>query len=480
MNRRPRFGRAPLDAEALLAALPQPMALVDAQGQTLSANAAFRAALGTTRSWRSGAPAADILPLAADVLATALAARAEVRVAFGEGRHLRILPLAEAGAVLCIEAPPTRTEAPRLEILGRLAGGIAHDFNNLLSLILGAVALARRTQLPAAVGAELDAIEAAADRGAGLVRQLLAFARQQVMEPRVVLLNEAVRQLAGLLPRLLGPGVTIDLALEEPSRRVRVDPLQLDQVVLNLAVNASEAMGGKGRLRIATGRRLVLRPEPGSDLPPGRWAVLEVADNGPGMTAEAARRLFEPFFTTKLASGGTGLGLATVQGIVEQSGGRIELRTSPGRGATFRIYLPRHDGPEDTPEEEPQRPAQPQRGLVLFVEDEPALARLGRFALEQAGHEVLTAEDGETALSLLEAGARPALIVSDVAMPGLDGLGLARAARLRWPDLPVLLLSGYAASAVSVDLRAEKLRFLSKPYTPEVLCRAVASALAEG
>ncbi|MBY0337460.1 MAG: response regulator, partial [Acetobacteraceae bacterium] len=426
----------------------------------------------------------EALPEAGAALAAALGGGAAAPVPLGR-LVLHATPLDGMGAVLRL-VPKAAPEAPRFELIGRLAGGIAHDFNNLLAVMLGAVGAARVADTPDAAARELATVETACERGAGLVRQLLAFARQQVLAPRVIVLDKAVADLALLLPRLLGDGIRLELALEGAGRQVRVDPSQLDQVLLNLAVNARDAMGGAGTLRIATGRRLLLREEDG--LPPGRYAVLEVADDGPGIAPEVAARLFEPFFTTKLESGGTGLGLATVQGIVMQSGGRIEVETAPGQGTRFRILLPRHDAADaaatpaapkvSAPEPPAEAVAAP--GPVLLVEDEPALMRLGRFALGRAGHEAVGAEDGSAALELIEGGLRPAVLVTDVAMPGLDGLALARAARRALPDLPVVLLSGYSASSVGADLAGERLLFLPKPFTPEALCDVVSRALEKG
>ena len=194
--------------------------------------------------------------------------------------------------------------------------------------------------MPAAAAADLALVEDAARRGAALVRQLLAFARQQQLQPRVLALNEAITAIAPLLRRLLGEAVRLDLALE-PGRWVKADPTQLDQVILNLAVNARDAMPQGGTLRIATGHRVVLRPDGEGTLPPGRWVVLEVGDTGGGIPPEVLPRLFEPFFTTRLEKGGTGLGLATVQGIVAQSGGHITVESRVGEGTIFRIHLPR-------------------------------------------------------------------------------------------------------------------------------------------
>lgn len=468
--------------ETLLAALPQPAALLDAAGRVLAVNAPFRAAVGGPLPWRSGEAAADLLPEIAPALGEALAGRAGRVVLARSGLTLAAVPCGEG--VLLALAPQQDTAAERLSILGRLAGGIAHDFNNLLSVILGAAGAARAADPPPEILREILAIEAAAEGGAALVRQLLAFARQQVMAPRRVALNATVREFAALAPRLLGPGIRVEMALEEPSREVVVDPVQWSRVLLNLAVNARDAMGGEGRLRLSTGRRLVLAGEviAGEMLPPGRYAVVEVADTGPGIPPEILPRIFEPFFTTKLEQGGTGLGLATVQGIVGQFGGRIEVECPPEGGTVFRILLPRAEGtpdPAPSPPEQAPAPAPP-RGAVLLVDDEPALLRVAAFGLRQAGHEVVTAEDAEAALAALQDGLAPALLVTDVAMPGRDGVALARAARALQPGLPVLLLSGYSAASVAGAPEREGFRFLAKPFTLEALRAAVEEAMAGG
>ncbi|WP_424813860.1 ATP-binding protein [Roseococcus sp. YIM B11640] len=450
--------------EALIAALPQPAALLDAQGRLIAANGGLRARIGGAVLLRAGDDAALLMPEASGAIAAIRGGEAEALAASALGRF-RALRAAE-GVLLLLEPPE---ETSRLEMLGRLAGGVAHDFNNLLGAVLGAAAALRG--IPAAEE-EVDIIESAALRGRDLVRQLLAFARQQVMAPRSIDLNASIRALAPLLARLLGNGVRIELALEEPSRRIRVDPGQWDQVLMNLAVNARDAMGGQGRLRFVTGRRLVLE---GATPRPGRYALVEVTDEGPGIPPEILPRIFEPFVSSRIEKGGTGLGLATVQGIVGQSGGHIEVESLPGQGATFRILMPRDEGPEEAPRPAPT-PAMG-FGTVLLVDDEPALLRVAGLGLKQAGIPVETAADGEEALERIEAGFRPALLATDVALPGMDGLALARAARAVMPGLPVLLLSGYAASTVGADLAAENLAFASKPYTPAELRAAVLAAM---
>ncbi|WP_237216647.1 ATP-binding protein, partial [Falsiroseomonas oryziterrae] len=384
----------------------------------------------------------------------------------GGGALLRVVSRAAA------DDAQRNAAAARLQSVGALAGGIAHDFNNLLAAVTASAETALARDPGSAAAPELLQVLDSAARGAALVRQLLAFARQQALQPRVVELNEAVTGIAGLLQRLLGRHVRLSVELEEPGRRVRIDPTQLDQVIMNLALNARDAMPGGGRLRIATGHAVVLQPEPigQEELAPGRYVLLEVADTGGGIPPALLPRIFDPFFTTKREQGGTGLGLSTVHGIVRQSGGFIAADSRPGEGTTFRIWLPRHDGPSEAPvAHDPVQPqAPPERrasGPVLLVEDEPPLLRLAAEALRRAGFEVIAAGAAEEALDLVESGgARPAALVSDVVMPGLDGFALAARLRAGDPDLPVLLVSGYAEAALGRDLAAERLRLLAKPY----------------
>lgn len=461
--------------EALLAALPQAAALLDGAGALVAANEAFRRGLGSLRPWRVGEAFALRLPEAEGPIAAALAGQPG-QMALPRGGLLSLRP-APPGALL-LWSPPGGEEPERLALVGRLAGGVAHDFNNLLGIILGAAAALRPLAHPPAAAEELAAIEAAAERGAALVRQMLAFARQQVLAPRRVALNETVRDCVALLPRLLGPGIRVEVDLEEPARHVRVDPNEWSRVLINLAVNARDAMQGQGRLRFSTGRQLLLGGEPeGAGLPPGRYLTLEVADDGPGIAPELLPRIFEPFFTTKIEAGGTGLGLATVQGIVGQFGGRIAARCPPGGGTVFRILLPRDDAAEPATPPPPLMPVPAPQGPILLVDDERVLLRVASLALRQAGHEVIACEDAEEALERLREGMRPALLVTDVAMPGMDGVGLARAAREVMPALPVLLLSGYSAATATSDPAREGFGFLAKPYTPETLRAAVDSAL---
>jgi len=490
----------------LFEAAPDGMALLDGEGRILFANPMLDRMAGPIRPPRRGQPAVELVaPAGREALAARLAAAGAA-----ERPPLLLAPADPSApedaewAVQCHRLPASawdtpilllrvtdRTEqrraaarlagAARLETVGRLAGGIAHDFNNLLAAILGSAEAMRATGLGPEATEDLTAIEDAARRGVALVRQLLAFARQQRLQPRPLDLNAAVRGIAPLLQRLMGARVRIELALEEPGRPVRVDPAQLDQVLLNLATNAREAMPDGGTLRIATGQAVVLRPEgegPAS-LPPGRYVVLEVSDTGTGIPPEALPRLFEPFFTTRPDRGGTGLGLATVQGIVAQSGGHIGVTSRLGEGTTFRIHLPRYEGEAPAMPAQPPSPAPAVSGplRLLLVEDEAPLRRLAERLLSRAGYAVTAADSAEAALESLEGGEEPAILVSDVAMPGADGLSLARTLRARWPGLPVLLLSGYAEVTLGADLEAEGMRLLAKPFAPAELMAAVAETV---
>jgi two-component system cell cycle sensor histidine kinase/response regulator CckA len=501
-----RGGSAGEAFRLLFAAASEGMALLDADGAILIANPALGRLAGPAVALRPGLAAALlVIPVERPALTAQL-----VQVQAGQATEplagTPADPTAPADACweLSVEALPAGAGAPlllrvvdrtaarraearlasagRLETIGRLAGGIAHDFNNLLAVILGGAGAIRAGDLSPAQAADMATVEDAARRGAALVAQLLAFARQQRLQPCILELNAAVAGIAPLLRRLLGEGIALELRLEEPGRRVRVDPGQLDQVILNLAANAREAMPDGGRLRIATGHAVVLRPEgegPGA-LPPGRYAVLEVADTGSGIPPEVLPRLFEPFFTTRPEKGGTGLGLATVHGIIAQSGGHIGVTSQAGEGTCFRIHLPRQDAPAALPAAPaPLAPAPVALGdrPVLLVEDEASLARLAERLLQRAGHAVAVADCAESALERIEAGMVPAALVSDVAMPGMDGLALARALRQRWPGLPVVLLSGYAESALGQDFVEEGFRFLAKPYAAQELLHMLEGAM---
>jgi PAS domain S-box-containing protein len=397
-----------------------------------------------------------------------------------QGRPLRI-----TGA--CVDVTERRRiearllEAQKMEAIGRLSGGVAHDFNNLLTVILGNAELLAAA-LPAG-GGEVDLlreIRDASERAADLTRQLLAFSRSQVMAPRIVSLNDAVASMEPMLRRILGPEVVLETALSPAAGEVRVDPLQLEQVVANLAVNARDAMPRGGRLLLETqpveiGREA--RSEP-AGIPPGRYEVLAIRDSGVGMTAEMRARIFEPFYTSKSLAKGSGLGLSSVLGIVEQSGGAIDVETEVGAGSCFRIYLPSAAGAEIAS----RAGAEPCRAApetILMVEDEDGVRNVARRALESRGYRVLVAADGREARALAE-DAAPAidLLITDLVMPGMGGHELANLLRASRPGLRVLFISGYVDDQlVRRDLEEEGTAFLAKPFSLDQLAARVRAVL---
>ncbi len=373
-------------------------------------------------------------------------------------------------------------KSQRLEAVGTLAAGVAHDFNNLLTAMMGAAdeALARGLADPDTME-DLRQIRSSAGRGADLVRQLLAFGREPASQPRVVGINDAVESLAGLLRRLLGPGVTLELDFGQPGAAIRMDPTQLDQVLVNLAVNARDAMKDGGRLTLRTLSVTLDQAltQGGEVIPPGRYGVVQVRDTGTGIPAEMLPRIFDPFFTTRRDQGGTGLGLFTVLGVVRRAGGYLAVESEAGQGTEFRIYLPQHEGGES-----PRRPdapaapaADPGGRAVLLVDDDDGVRHMASRALRNRGWTVLAADSGEAALALLqEESARAgslSLIVSDAVMPGMDGLALVRAVRALRPGLPAILTSGYAEAVARSGQGADRVHFLSKPYPLQALMQAV-------
>ncbi len=381
------------------------------------------------------------------------------------------------------------TQAQKMEAIGRLAGGVAHDFNNVLTAILGSTELLLLDTAPDAAGREeITTIRDAAIRAQLLIRQLLAFSARQVLRPAVVDLNALVGDVAKLLRRLIGEDLALTLELAPDLGAVRVDPGQVEQVLMNLAVNARDAMPDGGRLTIRTRNVDAFDAAgAGNDLSPaspppsaGPWVLLEVADTGIGMDRETLGRAFEPFFTTKEHGKGTGLGLSTVYGIVRQSDGRIIVDSAPGAGTTFRIYLPLVDAPVDaTPKAAPVAPPAAGSGTVLVAEDEQVVRVLIRKVLEQAGYTVLLAASGEEALHLAEHYENSIhLLVTDVVMPGMSGRELMRRLVERRPAVKVLYLSGYSDEAVERHgVLDPGTAFMQKPFTPGALARRVRELL---
>jgi signal transduction histidine kinase/CheY-like chemotaxis protein len=369
-------------------------------------------------------------------------------------------------------------QSQKMEAVGRLAGGIAHDFNNLLMVIMGHGELLRRS-LDANDPRlrKLQHVMGASERAARLVRQLLAFSRKQVLEAQVVDLNTLVSDTARMLRPLLGEDVKVVTRLDPGLRRVRVDPAQIEQVLMNLAVNARDAMPTGGTITLETADVSV--PVSG-ETPSGRQAALTVRDTGHGMDEKTRTQAFEPFFTTKAATGGTGLGLSTVYGIVQQSGGHVAVESTPGRGSCFRILLPCTEGKDGAHEAEPIAAAPPAGGeTVLVVEDEPAIRALACEMLESHGYLTLGAGSGEEALGLAVRHAGPIhLLLADVVMPGLAGPALAERFAVVRPYARVLFMSAYVGDDLARrGVADDTAQLLLKPFTPDVLGRRVREAL---
>jgi signal transduction histidine kinase/ActR/RegA family two-component response regulator len=368
-------------------------------------------------------------------------------------------------------------QSQKMEAIGRLAGGLAHDFNNLLTAILGHVSLALRGRDdPARLRRRLLEIERASERASGLTQQLLAFSRKQVLQPRVVDLNASVRDMEGLLRQLIGKDVELAVDLAAGPLAVYADPTQLQQVVMNLAVNARDAMPLGGRLSIRTGE-LAASEARGPDVREGRLVSLVVSDTGVGMDAETRQHAFEPFFTTKAPGRGTGLGLATVYGIVTQSGGTVSVDTEPGQGATFRILLPAADQPAAASPPAPTR-VPGGRETILLVEDEDLLRTMTVEVLAELGYTVLEAESGRAALRRSAEASTIHLVLSDVVMPEMGGREAWLHVSREHPEARVLFMSGYTDDAVvRHGVREADVSLLNKPFTPDELARRVRDVL---
>ncbi len=375
-------------------------------------------------------------------------------------------------------------QSQKMEAVGTLAGGVAHDFNNILTAVLGyAELLENRIDLDDGTRRSVEEIRKAADRAAALTRQLLAFSRKQILQPRVLDLNEVIRDTERMLSRLLGETIRIEMRLQAELPPVRADATQLQQILLNLSVNARDAMSEGGTLSFTTAAVQV--PGPGIPVAPkfeaGLYVLLSVTDTGLGMDEEAKARVFEPFFTTKERGKGTGLGLPMVYGIVKQSGGFIFVSSLPGKGTTFRIFLPALEEPRAAADSRVS-PLPRGRGgteTVLVVEDEEAVRRLARSALERYGYKVLDAGSGEEALRVAAAHEGTIdIAVADIVLPGLDGRRTAEELLRDRPSLKVLYISGYSDNALTRDgVLGPGVSFLEKPFLPETLAQKVRKVL---
>jgi nitrogen-specific signal transduction histidine kinase/CheY-like chemotaxis protein len=375
-------------------------------------------------------------------------------------------------------------QSQRMEAIGRLAGGVAHDFNNLLTVIIGNTELLlKQVARGEPMWEDLKEISTASQRAATLTAQLLAFSRKQVLTPRILHLNTLVTDSSTMLRRLIGEDVELVTRLGVDLNLVRVDPGQMVQVIMNLAINARDAMPTGGKLTIETAnaeldeayaRRHVA-------MVPGRYVMLAVSDTGVGMDATTQSRIFEPFFTTKELGKGTGLGLSTVYGIVKQSGGNIWVYSEPGQGTVFKIYLPRADETTDSKESSGRVSGQDLGGTetVLLVEDEDVVRNLVRSILERHGYAVLGAADGTEAMRLLARHlGRVDLLLTDVVIPQMSGPELAEQVVASHPEVGLLYMSGYTDNAiVHHGVLDAGLAFIQKPFTPEALLRKVREVL---
>lgn len=374
-------------------------------------------------------------------------------------------------------------QAQKMDAIGRLAGGVAHDFNNLLTVIKGnSTLLVDALQSDKRLLGCTRQIEGAADRAGSLTRQLLAFCRMQVLQPKILDLNALVSEMCKLLRRLVREDISFTFHAAESLGRVKADPGQIEQVIMNLVVNAGDAMPSGGSLTIETrnvtvDHRLAFTHQP---LSPGEYVLLSVTDTGQGMDAETKARIFEPFFTTKEQGKGTGLGLATVYGIIKQSGGCVWVESEPGKGARFEVYLPRddEDAEESTASDETATTPVRHRKTVLVVEDEGAVRNLASEFLQSAGYTVLTAKDGAEALGVAERSDEPIhLLVTDVVMPNMRGPELAKRLKGLQTNLRIVYMSGYLEYNRGNEDFLEEGFFLQKPFSRDTLVHKVGEAL---
>jgi two-component system cell cycle sensor histidine kinase/response regulator CckA len=493
--------------QTLLDVLPIGLALVDRDGRFLTMNQAFRQAAGIKGAAlpvypgdlvvkEDKAAVADAVrrnargPAMSGDLAVRLARQSSEPVAL---TIAGLRGLGDAAVLLLLkdnseEAKLKRqvAQATKMQVVGQLAGGVAHDFNNILTAIIGHCDLMLMRHTPGDSDYDdIQQIKSNSNRAAGLTRQLLAFSRQQTLRPQVLQLPDVVSEVSHLLKRLLGETVQLLVKHGRNLGPVRADPGQLEQVIINLAVNARDAMasGGGGALTIQTySVKADQVAELGSDiLPIADYSALSVTDTGCGIPANVLGKVFEPFFTTKEVGKGTGLGLSTVYGIVKQSGGFIFADSKVGNGTRFVIYLPVHR--EEPGAKRTRAIAKPKEGelwgsgTILLVEDEPMVRGVAERALTRHGYRVVTADNGEDALEILAAGEQIDLLISDVVMPGMDGPTMVAEARKDWPDLKILFMSGYAEEQLRKSINLDHMSFLPKPFSVQELAEATKRAL---
>jgi two-component system cell cycle sensor histidine kinase/response regulator CckA len=493
--------------QALLDVLPIGLALADRDGRFLTMNQAFRQAGGIRGAAmpiypgdlvvkEDKAAVADAVrrnargPAMSGDLAVRLARQSSEPVAL---TIAGLRGLGDAAVLLLLkdnseEAKLKRqvAQATKMQVVGQLAGGVAHDFNNILTAIIGHCDLMLMRHTPGDSDYDdIQQVKSNSNRAAGLTRQLLAFSRQQTLRPQVLQLPDVVSEVSHLLKRLLGETVELVVKHGRNLGPVRADPGQLEQVIVNLAVNARDAISakGSGTLTIQTySVKADQVAELGSEiLPIADYSALSVTDTGCGIAPSVLGKVFEPFFTTKEVGKGTGLGLSTVYGIVKQSGGFIFADSTVGEGTRFVIYLPVHR--EDASAAKAKKAAKPKEnelwgsGTVLLVEDEPMVRGVAERALTRHGYTVITADNGEDALEILGRGEEIALLISDVVMPGMDGPTMVAEARKDRPDLKILFMSGYAEEQLRNSINLDNVSFLPKPFSVQELAEAAKRTL---
>jgi len=497
---------------------PVGIALIDPDGRLTETNRAFQRLCGATREAAVGrnvamfaAPeeraelVAKLRRLAAGAAASEAADsvpdRLNLRLVAEDGKEHVVAVFARAldetagnaGAVILhfLDISEQRrleqqfAQSQKMQAVGQLAGGVAHDFNNLLTAMIGFCDLLLLRHQPGdASFADIMQIRQNANRAANLVRQLLAFSRQQTLQPKVIDATDALTELSHLLRRLIGAGIELKVVHARDLWLVRVDQGQLEQVIINLAVNARDAMQGGGVLTIRTGNAVKTAPERHGDeeIPAGEYVRLSVEDTGTGIPPEILGRIFEPFFSTKAVGSGTGLGLSTVYGIVRQTGGFVLVDSKPGIGATFTLLLPRWVGPaqaEGAPEPAARRRDLTGAGTVLLVEDEDAVRLFAARALRNKGYKVVEAKTGDAALDIVrEMGATIDLMVTDVVMPQMDGTMLIRESRKLFPNLKIICISGYAEEQFRQTLEGfDNVHFLPKPFSLDQLAAKAKEAM---
>ena len=493
--------------QALLDVLPVGLALVDRDGRFLTMNAAFRQAAGLKGTAlpvypgdlvvkEDKAPVADAVrrnargPAMSGDLAVRLTHQPSEPVAL---TIAGLRGLGDAAVLLLLkdnseEAKLKRqvAQATKMQVVGQLAGGVAHDFNNILTAIIGHCDLMLMRHTPGDSDYDdIQQIKSNSNRAAGLTRQLLAFSRQQTLRPQVLQLPDVVSEVSHLLKRLLGETVELVVKHGRSLGPIRADPGQLEQVIVNLAVNARDAMAGKGRGTLTIQTYSVKSDqvaELGSDiLPIADYSALSVTDTGMGIAPSVLGKIFEPFFTTKEVGKGTGLGLSTVYGIVKQSGGFIFADSKVGEGTRFVIYLPVHREEAKATRSRKTEKAKKDElwgsGTVLLVEDEPMVRSVAERALTRHGYTVITADNGEDALEILAKNEPIDLLISDVVMPGMDGPTMVREARQSRPELKILFMSGYAEEQLRKSIDIENVNFLPKPFSVTDLAEAARRAV---